>query len=261
MAICLNQNFITPTHRKTLLRILPQLYRLDEDVEQVAHNIIVGENVQPSQAYLVWMRVDSHILYSCGYATPSKHVDLSKVLRNSIKQSAPSNPHIFDEDSDRCLHLTPTEWFDTMRYIAIHGDLYDVTDADGDFVVDSELFDKTIVFLRQTPKENAMSDVINEYLEENKVIYDSENYSYRDNAPRVECVDGFSMSVQVSKNHYCSPRSDDGPYEAVEIGFPSDVEPLILSYAETQVNPTETVYPYVPVEIVNQIIEKHGGLK
>lgn len=105
-----------------------------------------------------------------------------------------------------------------------------------------------------------MSDVINEYLEENKEMYESGDYSYRDNAPRVECVDGFSMSVQVSKNHYCSPRSDNGPYESVEIGFPSDVEPLILEYAEQPTRPTETVYAYVPVELVNQVIEKHGGL-
>ena len=154
MPLSMNQNSITPTHRKTLLRILPELSHLYEYVEQVIHSIIVGENVQPSQAYLVWLRVDSHILYGTGYGTPSEQKDLSLCLYESIKQSAPSNPRMFDEDSDRCVHLTPTQWFDAMRYIAVHGDLYDVTDADGDFVVDSELYNQTVVFLRQTPKNS-----------------------------------------------------------------------------------------------------------
>ena len=153
MAISLNQDFITPTHRKTLLRILPELSHLDEDMEQVVHSIIVGENVQPSQAYLVMLRIDSHILYGTGYGTPSEQKDLSLCLYESIKQSAPLNPRIFDEDSDRSVRLTPTQWFDAMRYIAIHGDLYDVTDTDEDFVVDQDLYNRTIGFLHQTPKE------------------------------------------------------------------------------------------------------------
>ena len=105
-----------------------------------------------------------------------------------------------------------------------------------------------------------MSDVINEYLEENKSMYQVGARFYKDRTPVVICRDGFTMSVQADKNMYCSPRSDSGPYKSVEIGFPSDIESLILSYAETRVNPTETVYPYVPVELVNQVIEKHGGL-
>ena len=146
----LNQSFITPTHRKTLLKILPGLTHLDEEVEQAAQSIIVGEDVQASIAYMLWLRVDGHTLY--GYPTHSEHQDLSEVLINSIKQSVPSRPCIFNEDTGDTSYLTPTQWFDAMRYIALHGDLYDAADVDGDFVVDQDLYVRTIVFLRQTPR-------------------------------------------------------------------------------------------------------------
>lgn len=49
-------------------------------------------------------------------------------------------------------------------------------------------------------------------------------------------------------------------YDAMEIGFPSEVVPEIISYAEDEENPTDTVYGYVPTEIIQSIIDKHGGI-
>ena len=79
--------------------------------------------------------------------------------------------------------------------------------------------------------------------------------------PRLFCNDGFSISVQASKFHYCRPRLD-GPQddEAVELGYPSDEDELINDYAESD-NYTKTVYGYVPIEVVERLIEKHGGIK
>lgn len=71
---------------------------------------------------------------------------------------------------------------------------------------------------------------------------------------RLLCKDGFSMSVQNSNINYCSEGT-------VEIGSPSEVEPLILCYAEDITDPTETVYAYVPLEEVEAVIQKHGGIK
>ena len=51
---------------------------------------------------------------------------------------------------------------------------------------------------------------------------------------RVVCADGFNMSIQADEFVYCSPRNNDGPYTAVEIGFPSHHEDLILEFAEDQ---------------------------
>ncbi len=72
---------------------------------------------------------------------------------------------------------------------------------------------------------------------------------------------GFSISIQANSRNYCTPRSDTGPYTAVELGFPTAPEPLIIGYAEDPDNPTETVYGYVPAGIVKALIIKHGGIE
>ena len=82
--------------------------------------------------------------------------------------------------------------------------------------------------------------------------------------PQIVCVDGFSMSVQVGFSLYSTPKRVDKRYSAVEIGFPSDHEPLIEKWAENlfEDSPdfTDTVYPYVPVKVVNEVLKKHGGI-
>ena len=37
-------------------------------------------------------------------------------------------------------------------------------------------------------------------------------------------------------------------------------EPLIADYAENPDDLTHTVYGYVPIEVVNKLIEIHGGI-
>ena len=36
-------------------------------------------------------------------------------------------------------------------------------------------------------------------------------------------------------------------------------EELLMPYIEDPTEPTKAVYPYVPVEVIEQVIEKHGG--
>ena len=94
---------------------------------------------------------------------------------------------------------------------------------------------------------------INEFLQKT-------NYTGYGHRPRVHCADGFSVSVQASQWHYCRPRTDNAEeYKAVELGYPSAADDLIIDYAEDN-NYTDTVYGYVPVEIVEKLIEKHGGI-
>jgi hypothetical protein len=77
---------------------------------------------------------------------------------------------------------------------------------------------------------------------------------------RVICRDGFVMSVQAGEYLYSSPRRDTGPYSAVEIGYPSQTDALLLPFAEDNTSPTETVYPYVPAQVVFDVIFQHGGM-
>jgi hypothetical protein len=78
---------------------------------------------------------------------------------------------------------------------------------------------------------------------------------------KITCADGFAMSVQAGEYNYSHPRVDNAPrYLSVEIGYPSEKEPLIIDYAENPTRPTETVYPWVPAAIVSLICAKHGGV-
>jgi hypothetical protein len=78
-------------------------------------------------------------------------------------------------------------------------------------------------------------------------------------AKRIVCSDGFSLSVQATHGAYCSPRENLGPWYQVEVGFPSAKPELIADRAEDESNYTETVYSYVDIELVEQLIALHGG--
>jgi len=124
---------------------------------------------------------------------------------------------------------------------------------------------------------------INEYLEVCREEYDG--YSGMPKLrPSVVCGDGLTMSIQASSGHYCRPRTDYGPYSSVEIGFPNREVPEFFTYAENtnRINlfqklvfwflanilkefpktyyPTNTIYSWVPVELVDEVLVRHGGI-
>jgi len=95
---------------------------------------------------------------------------------------------------------------------------------------------------------------IKDYLSNKKNI----TYHYNDIVFRdpIVCKDGFSMSVQASKFHMCVPKQKlyNGEYKFVEVGYPNSNELLLK---EHQVD--KDIY-FVPIEIIDKIIEKHNGL-
>lgn len=97
---------------------------------------------------------------------------------------------------------------------------------------------------------------INEYLMNNRDMERAFPW-----APHIACVDGFSLSVQANYGAYCEPRQNIGPWTTVEVGFPSERPDAIMGYCENPDDPTETVYGYVPVEMVDALIDSHGGIK
>ena len=91
----------------------------------------------------------------------------------------------------------------------------------------------------------------------------NENMMTSTRLPQIVCADGFKMSVQVGFSLYSTPKKVAKRYSAVEIGFPSEHEPLIEEFAERVedvTDYTDTVYPYVPVKIVDKVLKKHGGI-
>lgn len=106
-------------------------------------------------------------------------------------------------------------------------------------------------------------DKVNEYLKNNykepEGMFD-DSFMYPELTKRVVCKDGFSVSIQADRGKYCTPRANKAwPYSEVELGFPNQIDELIEDYSEEPGN-TETVYGYVPIEVVNALIDKHGGI-
>lgn len=99
-------------------------------------------------------------------------------------------------------------------------------------------------------------DPVNSFLKKNY----SEYHGMWEPIKRVECRDGFSISIQAGFYTYSTPRRDKAwPYTEVELGFPSELDHLIDIYAEDP-GTTKTVYGYVPIKVVNKLIKKHGGI-
>lgn len=76
---------------------------------------------------------------------------------------------------------------------------------------------------------------------------------FKDLAPIVECADGYSLSVQASEYHYCTPRRNSGPYTHVEVWHCGSPE-ILDEYGNG-----DDPYAYVPIEIVAELIDNHGG--
>lgn len=73
--------------------------------------------------------------------------------------------------------------------------------------------------------------------------------------PWVVCADGFKISIQAGEGMYSNPRFDAHEYTHVELGYPNREEPLIKCFYDDT-----GVYPFVPVEVADAMLEKHGGI-
>ena len=69
----------------------------------------------------------------------------------------------------------------------------------------------------------------------------------------VETASGALLSVQASDFHYCLPRDDMGPYTHVEVEHPDAPEEWAPRRS------WETIYAYVPIEMVAAEIDRLGG--
>jgi hypothetical protein len=79
---------------------------------------------------------------------------------------------------------------------------------------------------------------------------------------RFVCGNGLSFLLRAGKYLFSKPQSETGPWESVEVAYTSRPVPELFPYEQTprQRNSRESVYQYVPVEVVDDIIEKNGGI-
>jgi hypothetical protein len=105
---------------------------------------------------------------------------------------------------------------------------------------------------------------INEYFEKTKIILVFEDgYEDREETPPIVCADGFSMSVQAGRLCQCDPKDNHGSYKTVEVYYLSSIVPELEEYLVEYVqhdDPGSGIYGNVPVELINKIVNAHGGL-
>ena len=101
---------------------------------------------------------------------------------------------------------------------------------------------------------------INEFIQKYRTITKLIPGITSSHTPHVVCNDGFEMSVQAGQSLYSEPRDVVDSYEEAEVGYPSTEEFLLAKYADDEENLCGTVYGYVPCSIIDEVIEKHGGI-
>lgn len=78
-------------------------------------------------------------------------------------------------------------------------------------------------------------------------------FEYKEQALKVECADGTTLSVQASRTHYCTPRDNVGPYTEVEVWLCSADPSEFFDYDNNDPS------AYVPIGKVAAFIDAHGG--
>lgn len=74
--------------------------------------------------------------------------------------------------------------------------------------------------------------------------------------PHIFCKDGLELNVQASSGHYCAPREDNaGEYTHVEV-----LCPLLTVRSLCKYSSRGDVCAMVPVEAVDNVIKRHGGV-
>ena len=83
------------------------------------------------------------------------------------------------------------------------------------------------------------------------------------NTRSLKLADGNTLSVQASKNHYCNPRNtfdDYSVYDSFEVGFPSKHYDSLEQYKDGPDVQTNSVFGWVPKEIIEKIVNDAGGV-
>ena len=87
--------------------------------------------------------------------------------------------------------------------------------------------------------------------------------------PRIHCKDGFNISIQVSNGNYCANengvRTFGTDWQLVEWGFPSEQIDAKKYNAENylkeeEIDTTQTVGGYVEIELMDKLLQEHGGI-
>lgn len=104
---------------------------------------------------------------------------------------------------------------------------------------------------------------INEFLRQTKEFIPGlpDGMKVQETRPRAVLGDGHSLSIQAGRLLHSLPGSDEAKhYTHVDVGFPSFVDPALLSYTVGNQDPMLSVYYYVPVAVLQKVLDDHGGI-
>jgi hypothetical protein len=101
---------------------------------------------------------------------------------------------------------------------------------------------------------------LQKFLDGEDRVTEVSGFKFKVLAPQLVLMDGTRISVQAGEGRYSDPRRNHGPYTEVEIGYPSREFAKLMPYAKDPKQPTNTVYGYVPVEVLEEVIAACGGV-
>ena len=85
--------------------------------------------------------------------------------------------------------------------------------------------------------------------------------------PNIKCCDGFKFSVQASYYNYCEPKITGlDIYKSFEVLSKDDIDEFALYLSNDRYIGTATKkskinqYNYVPLNLIENLIENHGGI-
>jgi hypothetical protein len=79
--------------------------------------------------------------------------------------------------------------------------------------------------------------------------------------PAIRTKAGRVLSVQASPGHYCNPKHSEGPYGSVEVMVIKGPVPRTFIRNNGGRFSTDDVYGWVPVTLVEAVVEQDGGLE
>jgi hypothetical protein len=74
----------------------------------------------------------------------------------------------------------------------------------------------------------------------------------------LELGDGTFLSIVAGNEQYSSPVGTEPPFANVEVGFPTRTVEELLPYQAEPGDPRRVVYKYVPVSVMEQIMQRYG---
>lgn len=87
--------------------------------------------------------------------------------------------------------------------------------------------------------------------------------------PMIVCNDGFSVFIGAGSRYECSPKFDlqnssGSGYTEIEVLYPSEEDKTLKQFTDEYLflnnSMTDSVIPYVPKDLVKEMLEKHGGI-